>query len=49
MQTASPVALRVSLADKLHNLRSILDDYRTYGAQLFARFNAPDADAIVWY
>src|SRR4051794_22675865 len=34
----SPAALRVSLADKLHNARSILIDYRTYGDELWARF-----------
>jgi GTP pyrophosphokinase len=31
-------ALRVSLADKLHNARSILTDYRTHGDDLWARF-----------
>jgi (p)ppGpp synthase/HD superfamily hydrolase len=34
----SPAALRVSLADKLHNARSILLDYRTEGDLLWARF-----------
>ena len=34
----SPAALRVSLADKLHNARSILLDYRTHGDALWARF-----------
>ena len=34
----SPAALRVSLADKLHNSRSILVDYRTHGDALWARF-----------
>jgi GTP pyrophosphokinase len=34
----SPAALRVSLADKLHNARSILTDYRTHGDDLWARF-----------
>ncbi len=36
--TKSPAALRVSLADKLHNSRSILLDYRTHGDDLWARF-----------
>lgn len=36
--TKSPGALRVSLADKLHNARSILIDYRTHGDALWARF-----------
>ena len=34
----SPAALRVSLADKLHNGRSILLDYRVDGDALWARF-----------
>ncbi|MEA2459661.1 MAG: hypothetical protein QOC95_2633 [Thermoleophilaceae bacterium] len=34
----SPAALRVCLADKLHNGRSILTDYRTHGDALWARF-----------
>jgi (p)ppGpp synthase/HD superfamily hydrolase len=34
----SPAALRVGLADKLHNARSILLDYRTHGDALWARF-----------
>ncbi len=36
--TKSPAALRVSLADKVHNSRSILLDYRTHGDALWARF-----------
>jgi GTP pyrophosphokinase len=34
----SPAALRVCLADKLHNARSILLDYRTEGDALWGRF-----------
>jgi (p)ppGpp synthase/HD superfamily hydrolase len=34
----TPAGLRVSLADKLHNARSILLDYRTHGDALWARF-----------
>jgi GTP pyrophosphokinase len=34
----SPAALRVGLADKLHNARAILLDYRTHGDALWARF-----------
>lgn len=36
---ASPDALLVSLADKLHNARSVLSDYRIHGDNLFLRFN----------
>lgn len=42
----SPTRL-VSAADKLHNARSILADYRRIGPALWTRFN-PDADAL-WY
>ncbi len=34
----APASLRVCLADKLHNARSILLDYRTEGDLLWARF-----------
>jgi GTP pyrophosphokinase len=34
----SPAALRVSLADKVHNARSILLDYRSDGDALWSRF-----------
>jgi (p)ppGpp synthase/HD superfamily hydrolase len=34
----APAALRVSLADKVHNSRAILLDYRTEGDALWARF-----------
>jgi (p)ppGpp synthase/HD superfamily hydrolase len=34
----TPAALRVCLADKLHNARSILLDYRTHGDRLWSRF-----------
>jgi len=49
MRVASPRAAHVSLADKLHNLRSIVDDYRRLGDALWNRFNAPDPSALVWY
>jgi len=39
---------RVSLADKVHNARAILRDYRVLGEQVWSRFNAP-AEEQVWY
>jgi (p)ppGpp synthase/HD superfamily hydrolase len=45
---ASPEALRVSCADKLHNLRSVLADYRKIGERVFDRFSAP-RDETLWY
>jgi (p)ppGpp synthase/HD superfamily hydrolase len=38
----------VSAADKLHNARAILSDYREIGEKLWPRFNA-GRDATLWY
>ncbi len=45
---ASPSALRISLADKLHNARSIVADVSTEGSGVWERFNAPPAE-LFWY
>jgi (p)ppGpp synthase/HD superfamily hydrolase len=39
---------RVALADKLHNARAILADYRRIGDELWLRFNAGKEDQL-WY
>jgi (p)ppGpp synthase/HD superfamily hydrolase len=44
---ASDDAVRVALADKLHNLRAIVTDYCMHGDALWERFD-PDADQL-WY
>jgi GTP pyrophosphokinase len=44
-----PDELRVSLADKLHNARAILLDYRTHGEQLWDRFRSGGGPAVRWY
>lgn len=41
--------LRVSLADKLHNARAILSDYRRVGDDLWLRFNTKSGEDQVWY
>lgn len=41
-------ALRVSLADKLHNARDLLLDCKTEGEALWSRFNAGKDDQL-WY
>lgn len=41
--------LLVSLADKLHNATSILDDYRDLGEDLWERFNRKEAKYHLWY
>jgi GTP pyrophosphokinase len=43
-----PDELRVSIADKLHNSRSILSDYRRYGERLWSRF-AGGREGTLWY
>jgi (p)ppGpp synthase/HD superfamily hydrolase len=40
--------LRVAAADKLHNARAILSDYRVLGEKLWPRFSAGPQD-IQWY
>jgi (p)ppGpp synthase/HD superfamily hydrolase len=46
---AAPLpVLRVSCADKLHNARCILADYRQLGGALWERFNA-DHQQVLWY
>ena len=46
---ASDSALLVSLADKLHNARAILRDYREVGDQLWQRFSVQDPQLHLWY
>jgi (p)ppGpp synthase/HD superfamily hydrolase len=48
LEQASTGALRVSLADKVHNVRTILRDYRALGEPLWDRFNAERED-VLWY
>jgi (p)ppGpp synthase/HD superfamily hydrolase len=43
-----PDELRVSIADKLHNARSILSDYRRHGEGVFTRF-AGRREGTLWY
>ena len=45
---APPDVVRVSAADKLHNARSVLADYRVLGDELWSRFNAR-RDQTLWY
>lgn len=48
LQDAPPEVLRVSLADKLHNSRSILRDLRTLGEPVWERFMG-GRDGTLWY
>jgi GTP pyrophosphokinase len=46
--TASPSVLLVSAADKLHNSRSILKDYRELGESVWERFKG-GKEGSLWY
>ncbi len=48
LRTASPAARRVSLADKLHNARSLLRDYHREGERIWARFTGGRRGTL-WY
>jgi len=48
LAAAPRAVLRVSVADKLHNARCILGDYRMLGENLWERFNAGRAQ-LLWY
>jgi GTP pyrophosphokinase len=45
---ASPAVIRVEAADKLHNARSILRDYRRLGESLWSRFSG-GREGTLWY
>ena len=48
LRTAAPEVRRVSLADKLHNARSILTDLVVSGNDVWARFNG-GKQGTMWY
>jgi hypothetical protein len=48
LKVAPLEVLRVSAADKLHNARAVLADYKSVGEGLWSRFNA-SRDEILWY
>jgi (p)ppGpp synthase/HD superfamily hydrolase len=48
LRNADPDTRLVSAADKLHNVRSILTDYRDVGESIWARFNG-GRDGTLWY
>lgn len=48
MRQATSSVRRVSLADKVHNARAILADFRQIGDAVWSRFNA-SKDEVLWY
>lgn len=50
LAAAPPAVLLVAAADKVHNLESIVEDYRRIGEELWTRFNADAGRAgQLWY
>ena len=47
-ESTSQSAQLVSLADKIHNARSILNDYKAVGEELWERFNG-GKEGTLWY
>jgi (p)ppGpp synthase/HD superfamily hydrolase len=48
LRATPPHVRRVSLADKLHNARAIVSDFRREGQAVFGRFSA-GRDGVLWY
>jgi (p)ppGpp synthase/HD superfamily hydrolase len=48
LEKASDSVLLVSAADKLHNVRSIIRDYREHGEEIWQRFQGR-RDGTLWY
>jgi (p)ppGpp synthase/HD superfamily hydrolase len=48
LSEASPHAKLISLADKVHNARAILNDFLQIGDEIWKRFNEP-MDGQLWY
>jgi (p)ppGpp synthase/HD superfamily hydrolase len=48
LATATPSVRLVSAADKLHNARSLVHDYRAHGESLWQRFNG-GKEGTLWY
>jgi (p)ppGpp synthase/HD superfamily hydrolase len=48
LENASPSVCLVSAADKLHNVRSIMRDYREHGEEIWDRFQGR-RDGTLWY
>ncbi len=41
-------AMMISAADKIHNLRSMMDEFRKSGNRIWSKFNAPE-DRKLWF
>jgi len=48
LKSASVGALMVSAADKIHNLQSLIEDYRKHGPSIWKNFNAKLEDQL-WF
>lgn len=48
LKNDSPEALLVAAADKIHNLRGLLDEYRVYGDSVWEKFKR-DGNDLLWF
>lgn len=48
LKNDSPEGLLVATADKIHNMRGVIDEYRLHGEQVWGKFRRPAAD-LVWF
>lgn len=48
LRVGSPAARRVALADKLHNMRSLLFDYRQQGEAIWSAFST-GKEGMLWF
>lgn len=49
LRTATPSVRRISLADKLHNIRSLVRDHRQVGEALWRRFEGGRTNSLWFY
>ena len=49
LKTASKEAMLVSAADKIHNLSSLIDDYKIHGEAIWKVFSAPESRQLWFY
>ena len=49
MKTASPSVRLVACADKIHNIRSLIADYRQVGDPVWERFRANKKETVWFY
>lgn len=49
LKNDSPEALLVATADKIHNMRGLIEEYRTHGESVWEKFRRDSADMLWFY